>query len=79
MKDSEPNPGNNPEGGEKKSQPGQIMSIIVAIGGTIFLFFWFLLYKQQSSLPIYLYCLAPLIMLLVLNFSLNLAYKVGKN
>ncbi len=51
----------------------------VAVIGTIFLLVWFLFVKQQNSFMVLIYCLAPLIVYLIINFAFKLTYRKRKD
>lgn len=57
----------------------KLIASIVCVLSVAFLFIWFLLFKQQYSLMIVVYCITPLLLYLFLNWAFNFSYHRGKN
>lgn len=79
MKDKNPLPDDGEERMKSNHRKARFVTNLVAILGMIFLFLWFYSIKGQFDLIILLYCLAPIILLILLNLFFNLSYKKRKD
>ncbi|WP_125770061.1 hypothetical protein [Companilactobacillus furfuricola] len=78
--------GNDPDPKKKNAnaltcdqRKSKLVASIVCALSVAFLFVWFLLFKQQYILMIIMYCVAPLLLYLFLNWAFNYSYHRGKN
>ncbi|WP_125708473.1 hypothetical protein [Companilactobacillus zhongbaensis] len=70
---------NNAEALSLDQRRAKLVASVVCALSVIFLFIWFLLFKQQYSLMIVLYCVAPLLLYLFLNWAFNFSYARRKD
>lgn len=80
MNDRHPNSDDSKVDVIKRDQArARSISKIVCAVAVVFLLVWFLLINPQEDPIVLLYCLSPLLLLLIVNAIFDYSYKRGKN